>query len=164
MPKVSEEEYCHDDENENNEEDPTSDDVDSPLDEIAREAEFRSNIITWSLSHNINHCALKEIIKIINNYSGKELLPKDPRTLLQTPRTVKIEAIGNDQYYWHNGMRFCLENVFSGISKSIIISVNFNMDGLPIFKSSKSEFWTMKCIPLNRWLLVFTMEERRPQI
>lgn len=116
------------------------------MDEIARNAELRSDITAWSLSHNISHIALKELIGIINRFSGKDnLLPKDPRTLLSTPRTVEIVSLGKDQQYWHNGMKYCLENIFSGISEPITISLNFNMDGLPIFKSSKSEFWPILC-------------------
>lgn len=58
---------------------------------------------------------------------------------------MKIESMGSDQYYWHNGLKFCLEKIFSEISYSISISLNLNMDGLPIFKSSKSEFWPILC-------------------
>lgn len=121
------------------------DDTDFPLDEIARSTELRSDIAAWSLSHNITHGALRDIAAVINKFAGKNLLPKDARTLLQTPRTVEIRPLGNDQYYWHNGLKFCLENLFAGISNSITISLNFNMDGLPLFESARKEFWPILC-------------------
>lgn len=96
----------------------------------------------WALKNNINHSALKELIQIVNARLGNPtVLPKDPRTLLQTPRNVSIVHLGNDEYYWHNGMQFCLKNAFSKLSEEKTISVNFNMDGLPLFNSSKEKFW-----------------------
>lgn len=148
---VDDEIYSHDGEESlcNDDADGIDDEIEDdsfPLDEIARNAELRSDITAWSLSHNISHIALKELTGIINRFAGKDnLLPKDPRTLLQAPRTVEIVSLGKDQYYWHNGMKYCLKNIFSGISGPITISLNFNMDGLPIFKSSKSEFWPILC-------------------
>lgn len=95
----------------------------------------------WALDHNINHTALKGIIEIINNRLGNEVLPKDPRTFMQTPRNVTIEHLANDEYYWHNGIQHCLEYLFSRISEPKTISLNFNMDGLPLFNSSREKFW-----------------------
>lgn len=98
------------------------------------------NIKKWSLNYNINHSALRGLITIINEYCGKVILPQDPRTLMKTPKNVAIVPVGNGQY-WHNGLRFCLEYLFSNISEAITISLSINFDGLPIFKSSKDEFW-----------------------
>lgn len=147
-PPINDEVYSHDEENAAkcfDDDDSKHDFIDFPLDEIARNAELRIDLAAWSMQHNISHNALKDLIAIINKASGKELLPKDPRTLLQTPRTVKIDSIGTDQQYWHNGLKICLENVFADISKSITVSLNFNMDGLPIFESTSYEFWPILC-------------------
>lgn len=110
-----------------------------------RDAEFRSNIAEWALNRNINHSALNELFSIVNKHAGKQLLPKDARALLHTPRDLIIESIGCNEYYWHNGLKFCLENIFADISESLTISLNFNMDGLPIFKSSNNQFWPILC-------------------
>lgn len=120
----------------------TSDDeCDDLPDEFEKNEILRNNIINWTLKYNINHLVLKGIVEIINERFDKEILPKDPRTLLKTPRMVTIVPIADEQYYWHNGIRFCLENLFSDLSNSITISLNINMDGLPIYKSSREEFW-----------------------
>lgn len=121
--------------------DENTDDTEIFVDEFSKNAELRSDIVAWTLSRNINHSALKELSAIINKFAGKDVLPIDPRTLLQTPRAVEIVPLPNNEYYWHNGLKFCLENVFVNISESITISLNFNMDGLPLFKSARKESW-----------------------
>lgn len=109
--------------------------------EISKKALLRVNVVNWALENNITHSALKGLINIINDYVEKPLLPKDPRTLLKTPRDVHITEIGENQSYWHNGLKYCLENLFCNISKSLTISLNLNMDGLPVHKSSRDELW-----------------------
>lgn len=83
---------------------------------------------------------MSELFKIINGRFDNDVLPQDPRTLMETPQAIKIIPVGHGEY-WHNGLRFCLQNLFSKIEKPITISLNINLDGLPIFKSAKDEFW-----------------------
>ena len=68
------------------------------------------------------------------------LLPLDPRTLLKTPTKITYYELSNGKY-WHNGFANCLRNYFISIEESKLISININIDGLPIFKSSKEGFW-----------------------
>lgn len=67
-------------------------------------------------------------------------LPKDYRTLLRTPKIVEIKPAGGGKY-WYNGIERNLRLIFSNLEKDISISLKFNMDGLPLFKSSKVTFW-----------------------
>lgn len=74
-------------------------------------------------------------------------MPKDARPLLDTPRQVKIVPMGPHKKgeFWYNGVEKCIVETF-GLSVNRIVSpimMNFNMDGhgLPIYKSSKYEFW-----------------------
>lgn len=136
--------YIEDDDNggyttDNDEGDASEDDISDK--EITKKAELRGNFVKWALENNITHNALKGIINIINDYTGKPLLPKDPRTILKTPRDVHITEIGENQYYWHNGLQYCLENLLCNVSKSLTVSLNINMDGLPIYKSARDELW-----------------------
>lgn len=140
-----EEDYESDDESVNS--DDTDDDEaienesDFPIDAIIKEETFRSALISWALQHRITRSALQEISALINDLVEKPLLPRDPRTLLETPTSIEISRLGVDQMYWHNGLELCLRKLFKNISASLDISLNINMDGLPIFKSSKGEFW-----------------------
>lgn len=114
--------------------------------EIAKRVELRANVVKWALDNNTTHGIIKGIIKgiisIINDYCGKPVLSRDARTLLRTPRAIQdIREIGENQYYWHNGLQYCLENLLCNVSKPLTISLNINMDGLPIYKSARDELW-----------------------
>lgn len=87
------------------------------------------------------HSALKDLFKIWNKRLPN-VLPQDPRTLMQTPPKINIVKVGDGQY-WHRGLKLSLESIFQANEtvKASSISLNINIDGLPIYKSSKEEFW-----------------------
>lgn len=60
--------------------------------------------------------------------------------MLQTPKSVELSSVGGGQY-WYNGIEKNLKLIFSKLDKDILIQMNFNVDGLPIFKSSQRSFW-----------------------
>ncbi|XP_045461545.1 uncharacterized protein LOC123671624 [Harmonia axyridis] len=70
------------------------------------------------------------------------ILPHDPRTLLKTYHTIVMVKIGENGHYWHHGLQFSLQKMLTSIQNlPKKISLNISMDGLPIYKSSRSEFW-----------------------
>lgn len=97
-----------------NENSSSSDDECDPIitDDYTKNQELQINIKKWALGHNINHAALRGIIKIINARFGKSILPEDPRTLLKTPRSVSIVPIGNNGQYWHSFAVLFRESIF----------------------------------------------------
>lgn len=107
---------------------------------MEKDMSLRSSLRNWAIKHQINHVALKEIMEVINTDIGK-MLPEDPRTLLETPQEILITHIGDNGQYWHHGFQKCLQNIFRNISESKTISININLDGLPLFNGSKVEFW-----------------------
>ena len=111
------------------------------LTEIEQNLRVRSKLKTWATSFQINQMALKELISIWNERLPN-LLPQDPRTLLKTPRIISIETIDENGHYWHQGLELCLKNYLQSVPNiPSTISLNINVDGLPIYKSSKQEFW-----------------------
>lgn len=66
-------------------------------------------------------------------------LPRDYRALLSTPRSVEIKKVAGGEL-WYNGIASNLMTIFSKLSHDITISLTFNMDGLPLFKSSQTCF------------------------
>lgn len=93
----------------------------------------------WAVSFNIRQIALKDVMLIINKRLPNAL-PKDPRTLLKTDQVIHIQPMGDGQY-WHHGFVESLKQVFPAIHQFTHISIKINIDGLPIYKSSKEEFW-----------------------
>lgn len=111
-------------------------------DESAMNLVFRQKLRQWAVDHQINRVALKPLLKIIKEHfeKGDTFLPEDPRTLLRTPQVVNVSPISGGEY-WHHGFGNCLNKIFQNLNESITISININIDGLPLYRSSQTEFW-----------------------
>jgi hypothetical protein len=95
----------------------------------------------WTCLFNISQSALKSLTSVLNKNLNLQL-PTDPRTLMRTPKIVNIIEIDNGGgSYWHQGLEFCLRNCFKDLTRDISISININIDGLPLYKSSFTNFW-----------------------
>lgn len=103
--------------------------------------ELREDIRRWAIDHQIKHAAINALLKILKNHISENVLPKDARALVNTPRTVSINTTENGQY-WHYGLQRALLNALSGRSGvSTLLSLNVNIDGVPMYKSSVEQFW-----------------------
>lgn len=112
-------------------------DSDSEDDNIISLAE---SLQIWAIKNNVTHIALSELLVILREHGNKNL-PLDGRTLLRTPKYHNIVAIppGN---YCHIGLRQAIDFYLSAcciIPDTIIL--DFNIDGVPISRSSNSSFW-----------------------
>lgn len=110
---------------------------------IERNDEFKAGLVEWANVSNIPHIHLKSLLAHIQKYCPVDL-PIDPRTLLNTPRELNIvhKECGDD--YWHYGFKRSLLNVLPKVMKEVNVSkitIIANVDGLPLFKSSKIEVW-----------------------
>lgn len=107
----------------------------------------------WALGHNLTRVALNDLLSILKVFLPGETLPSDSRTLLETPRRIELVKVDGGHIY-HFGIRknlekciqrglsdFRLHNVtqLGGISNLITITVG--IDGLPISRSSRKQFW-----------------------
>jgi len=74
-------------------------------------------------------------------------LPKDPRTLLSTPRYSKIRDLGLGKFYYFS-IQAILERCFlhGCLNDKTNLTISIGVDGLPISKSSRSQFWPIICI------------------
>lgn len=96
------------------------------------------------MEHHISHYTANKLLEILRKH-GNTNLPRDVRSLVDTPRnaSVKITVIGNG-HYAHFGFLSVLERsikLYFDFIKSDKIKLNINVDGLPISKSSGSQFW-----------------------
>lgn len=127
---------------------------DIELPEIISEAPFTSDtnghledqIAKWCFKHNITQSALQDLLKILREHNFD--LPKDPRTLLKTPRKAcnDIQKIEPGLYY-----HFGLENACKNLINRQVLQTNrdvlelfINIDGLPLSESSGSEFYPIQ--------------------
>ncbi|XP_053685668.1 uncharacterized protein LOC128735198 [Sabethes cyaneus] len=86
-------------------------------------------ITYWALKTNQSHASINLIMEIIRRKTNGTKLPRSARTLLKTSRqaTTEIVEIAGGQYWYKE--------------QSLSISININIDGIPLFKSSKLQFW-----------------------
>ena len=94
--------------------------------------------------NSFRRCAVNELLDMLRCQGHR--LPKDARTLLQTPKKVaSIEKCGGHYAYF---------GVASGVLKVLAqnpdfsensIDICINIDGVPLFKSSSTQIWPILC-------------------
>ncbi|XP_055381857.1 uncharacterized protein LOC129612336 [Condylostylus longicornis] len=92
----------------------------------------------WAIENNIAHSSINKLLVILNRH--KERLPFDSRTLLCTPNIINVVPMG-EGCYWYYGIINNLKNLCKNKRIPDFISLIFNVDGLPPFRSSNIEFW-----------------------
>lgn len=101
---------------------------------------FKNFLKFWSLKFNIKNKALSELLKLLRD-NGHPDLPKDSRTLKETPREILCKDVFPGKY-WHFGIKRMVELLKKkGINYPDVLTLNVNIDGLPLYKSSKGVFW-----------------------
>ncbi|CAG9762680.1 unnamed protein product [Ceutorhynchus assimilis] len=108
-------------------------------------SELRDELSGWCLKNNITHNAASELLKILKPHHPE--LPMDARSLLVTPRNISVKNIHPGTYY-HFGLEKCVSNLFSLSNpeeSTDTIEILVNIDGLPLAKSSGSQFYPILC-------------------
>lgn len=95
----------------------------------------------WVVHYNISQRALRALIQMLKISYNDKKLPKDPCTIMKTPRSVEVTKMIDGSEYWHQGLEMCLRNCFKDFSEDENISINLNIDGLPLFNSATKCFW-----------------------
>ena len=96
----------------------------------------------WAVNRGITHAAIRELLRVLHRYHPE--LPLDPRTLLGTNSVNDLLSIDGGGSYYHFGVADGVEkwlNEMEYAEKDIYLQ--FNVDGLPIHKSSKAQLWPM---------------------
>lgn len=104
--------------------------------------EFHNDLKDWAISYQIKRAAVNSLLNILKTHIPQNELPKDARTLIETPRATEIYRSDDNGQYWHYGLRLALTNALRGREKiESKLSLNFNIDGLPPFKRSSNSLW-----------------------
>lgn len=105
----------------------------------AQQQSFNEELIQWINKYRIAKRAVNGLLHILNSV-GITDLPKDYRTLLDTPINVQIADVAGGKM-WYNGLAYSLQKCLANIDKNAEILLNFNIDGLPLYRSSKLTFY-----------------------
>ena len=89
------------------------------------------------IMHNVSHVVLHKFAKLFVELGHD--IPIDPRTILKTSQC----AIQQSDSFAHVGLeKGILNRLKNGISRDVLeLKGQVNIDGIPLFKSSKTSFW-----------------------
>jgi len=111
---------------------------------------LRLRLANWACHENISAIAVDSLLKILQEFHPG--LPVDSRTLRSTPRTQVIHKLPGGGEYIHFGLEaglrrlICRDSIVPYDGREQNMSLQFNIDGLPLFKSSKMCLWPILCI------------------
>lgn len=121
--------------------------------EINDELSGQEKLRRWALKYNIAKHAISDLLKILISL-GIFWLPKDSRTLLSTPRYIEMVKLTNGQF-WYNGIEKNLRMIYANLSSDLTVDLCFNVDGLPLFNSSKNQFWPILASIFGKFIFKF---------
>lgn len=104
-------------------------------------SDFNDQLRYWAVNHRITARAINDLLRILI-LAGFSSLPKDSRTFMRTPRSLEIIACSNGKM-WYNGLKKNIETLFFNVNRHMTLTLDFNFDGLPVFKSSNLQFWPL---------------------
>lgn len=105
---------------------------------------LRQNLVKWTHRNNICRSAVTELLQVLKIEKAIKSLPTDARTLLKTPRKSETVPMMHGQYVHFDiaeGIRYIIETSGTVTRLPEEIHLSFNIDGLPLTKSSKSQLW-----------------------
>ena len=103
------------------------------------EPTLRDLLQRWAVSKGVTHAALRGLLRILHTYFPE--LPLDPRSLLKTGTVEGIVAMDGG-FYFHFGVTDALKKWVAQTNYTgADIPLQFNIDGLPVFKSTKLQLW-----------------------
>lgn len=106
-------------------------------------SEFSNWLRSWKLKHNITHTAFSELLCKLRT-CGHSDLPQDARTFLNTPKNNIVDALSENESFFHYGLEKAIIEQLVRTKCTVgneIITIDLNIDVLPISKSSKSQIW-----------------------
>jgi len=110
-----------------------------------KSTDFGNELACWAIEENISLKSTHSLLKLLRKHDCfRNILPIDPRTLLQTPRYTELKEDESGPY-WHRGLykgirQILLTNnqLFSTTDR---LDIMINIDGLPISNSSGNQLW-----------------------
>lgn len=115
----------------------------------------KDKLRSWAIRHNVTKRTVNALLKILREI-GLKWLPRDSRSLCRTPRKVVLVPMCGGKY-WHHGLAINLQRIFAKLDENITVKLNFNVDGIPLFKSSGMEFWPIMANIHSKHKILITM-------
>lgn len=107
---------------------------------------FEEELATVFLTTGINHVQAKEILKLLRTHSCFSKLHSDPRTIMNTPRTSRINNVAGGQYL-HLGFEEGLKSILQVTPLNMILNnleVNFHIDSASLDSASNIQLYPIQ--------------------
>uniref|UniRef100_A0A182VPU1 Uncharacterized protein n=1 Tax=Anopheles minimus TaxID=112268 RepID=A0A182VPU1_9DIPT len=104
---------------------------------------FEDKIRIWALLTNQTHRALNMLLGILREDTSF-VIPKDARTLLNTPLPNESNAITTiaGGHLWYQGIACSLQHQYSKKTPNVeTLWLDFFVDGIPLHRSGTTQFW-----------------------
>jgi hypothetical protein len=112
-------------------------------DDMLTSESLKSRLADWAVSFNVSQSAVSALLTILKDCDLD--LQKDARTLLATPRdNTEVKCIAGGSYYYFgvaNSLRCQLKALSPALDDLASLTLHFNVDGLPLFRSSNMQLW-----------------------
>ncbi|XP_018018926.1 uncharacterized protein LOC108675428, partial [Hyalella azteca] len=104
------------------------------------------DIAEWAISSSIKHSQLNGLLQVLNFHHPEDNFPSDSRTLLKTKSSIEIDKFDRGKFKYFgiaNGIQeqFRDSEILTLFANECPIELSFNIDGLPLYKSSNISFW-----------------------
>ena len=123
------------------------DDVDQHIESQHSGAEdsLANSLVDWVTEFNIPQTAVTALLRVLQPFHSS--LPIDARTLMHTPRSFNIKQVAGGGEYVHFGVQCGIEKLYSGgyLQNTDSLALQFNIDGIPLFKSTNTALWPILC-------------------
>lgn len=120
--------------------------------EIEHELMLEDGLVDWANKYQVKHNAIDGLLQLLKQ-CGHPDLPGTARSLLKTTREIHLEEKSGMQYLYYSFSDMLLKHykAYPVHSQEIItcLQISLNIDGLPLFKSSRGTLWPILCGIMN---------------
>lgn len=118
---------------------------------------IQKSLCRWAVSCNIPQSAVNKLLTILKYETHLDFLPKDCRTLLDSgsKKVLNLRKVEPNGIYFHFGLKEEILRYSSIIVLNENIKISIGIDGLPLSKSSSTQFWPILAYILPHKQYVF---------
>lgn len=115
------------------------------------EPSFRDRLASCFLNNNLTHVQCNSLLSLLRSHSCFSALPKDARTLLNTPRKcVSVSTVEPGEYIHFDVESEIIKNLSHVSLTSInVLELDFNTDGCALDRSGCIHIWPIQCRIVN---------------
>lgn len=108
-----------------------------------RQEDILQSLAHWAVDYNVPQNTINKLLEILKYKAKLSFIPKDCRTLLHSNSTkvLNLREVHPNGMYYHFGLRNGILRFSSILTLQESIQIAVGIDGLPISKSSSSQFW-----------------------